>query len=240
MARLLEIREICEQALGKIGAFATRSSGARPEEMERARYWLDMVVGHVAARQRAWWLVPRTGVITLAPGQSTYNLQTALGAQAPDGVQFVIKLLLDEAGSGRNVHEVSILRREEWEAIENPLRAGAPEVAYVDRNRVPTLMLSPVPDSNRPYRLRVVFQQFGSDMTKNKGVDKTYAIRESWNLYLVTALAAQIGNGPVRKLPADEVKDMKDEARQLLFDLEAYDGQEQASEPRQVSYYNGI
>ena len=57
---------------------------------------------------------------------------------------------------------------------------------------------------------------------------------------LLLALAAQIGNGPVRKLPADEVRDMKAEAGGLLTDLEAYEDHEQANEPRRVEFYGGI
>lgn len=240
MARLLEIREICERALRRIGAYAIRSSGARPEEIEETRFWLDMVVGHVAARRRAWWLVPVTGTFPLLPGQAHYNLTDKLGAQAPDGVQFAISAYLHDVATGRELHEVSLVRRQDYEAIEDKARQGEPEVAYIDRNNRPSLTIHPVPDAHRQYSLRLVFQSFGSDMTRTASIDKSYAIRRSWNLYLVTATAAQIANGPVRKLPADEVKDMKEEAEKLLFDLETYDGDEQANEPQRTDYNDGI
>jgi hypothetical protein len=60
-------------------------------------------------------------------------------------------------------------------------------------------------------------------------------VRENWHLFLVTALAAEIGNGPVRKLPADEVREMQVTAKALLYDLMDYDSHEQADEPRLVA-----
>ena len=216
MSRLLEVREICERSLRRIGSYAIRSSGPRPEEMEEARYWLDMVVGHVAARQRAFWLVPATGVFTLVPGQATYDIGVALGpTQAANGVQFVISAYLFDVQQDQEVQEISLLRRHEYEEIDDKDRQGEPCHAYVDRTSTPKITLHPVPDANRVRSLRVLFQSFATDLTKNMARDQTYQFRASWNLYLVTALAAQLANGPVRKAPADEVKDMKDEAKQL-------------------------
>ena len=98
------------------------------------------------------------------------------------------------------------------------------------------MLISPPPDTVQPYGVRVLFQSFPIDQTAGVSNAKMTQIRTAWNLWVVTALAAQIANGPVRKLPADEVADMKKEAMQLRDELEAYDSQEQANEPRRVFY----
>ena len=269
MSHLLSIGQICERALRKIGAFAIRSSGARPEEIEETRYWLDMVIAHQASRMRTWWLVPGSGTFSLTPGIAAYDLNTVLGtAQAPDGLQFIINTFLYNTGTGQDIHELPQLRHQEWEnrflvgdtpsiqdydtASENPyqwgydsgapsIAPGVPTVCYIDRQQRPTMQVSPTPDANVPYGVRVLFQSLSSDFTPEGGrplSDRTYKLRTAWTLWVVTATAAQIANGPVRKLPADEVADMKKEAEILRNDLEAYDAHEQANEPRRVFYHD--
>jgi hypothetical protein len=241
MPRILTVNQFCERALRKIGAYSINDDGARPEEMEEARWWLDMVVGHLAARKRTWWKVPATATLTVRAGVQEYDLGAELNPISANGEQFIIQAFLDDATTGEAIHEVSLRSRRDWEELDDRQRAGVPENAYVDRTRSPTLRLSPVPNDARSYRLRVVFQSYSPDFTAmawNNRADTE--IRQSYNLYIVTALAAQIGNGPVRKQPADEVRDMKQEAGGLLTDLEAYEDHEQASVPEQVQFYGGI
>ena len=260
MSRLYSISEICDRALRKIGAFAIRSSGARPEEIEEARYWLDMTVGHQSSRMRTWWMVPGSGTFNLTSGTAEYDLAASLGqAQAPTGVQFVIAVYLYNTTTGTDIHEIPIVRRQEWEhrqigglpddSDRSPflwgtdgalpaIEPGQPKACYIDRQQAPTIHLSPTPDDVTPYGLRVVFQSYATDFTKEPPNDKTYKLRTAWNLWVVTALAAQIGNGPVRKLPQDEVKDMRSEATRLRDELEAYENMEHANEPRRVAYHN--
>lgn len=268
MSHLFSIGEICERALRKIGAFAIRSSGARPEEVEETRYWLDMVISHQTSRMRTWWMVPSSGTFPLTAGIPSYDLNAALGtAQAPDGLQFIINTYLYNTATGQDIHELPQLRRQEWEsrflvgpttslqdydtAPENPyqwgydsgapsINPGVPTVCYIDRQQKPTIQVSPTPDAAQPYGIRVLFQSLSTDFAdQNRPLnDRTYKLRTAWNLWVITATAAQIANGPVRKLPADEVADMKKEAMELRNDLEAYENQEQANEPRRVFYHD--
>lgn len=269
--RLFSQNEVCERALRKIGAFAIRSSGARPEELSEARYWLDMVVGHVAARKRTWWLVPTTGQFTLVPGVANYDLNQVLTpAQAPSGVQFVIGVQVlpvgvaalgsartsggtigstwmapvddefDTPSYGANDYlNLPLVRREEWETLFDPTQTGNPQFCHVDRQQNPSITFAPVPDSAGPYVVRVLFQSYSPDFVSPQGNTKLAPMRASWNLWLVTALARELGNGPIRKLPKDEVTEMDAEARRLLFELESYDDHEQTGPGRTV-FFNGI
>ena len=265
MSHFFSIGEICERSLRKIGAFAIRSSGARKEEVDEARYWLDMVVGHQTSRMRTWWMVAGSGTFSLTPGISSYNLQTALGTtQAPNGLQFVIECFLFNTSTMTDIHQLPQRRRQEWEHRElggpgsqprdyspetdgpfawtndvsavTPITPGVPTICYIDRAQSPTMLISPPPDTVQPYGVRVLFQSFPTDQTAGVSNAKMTQIRTAWNLWVVTALAAQIANGPVRKLPADEVADMKKEAMQLRDELESFENMEHANEPRRVFY----
>ncbi|CAB4144089.1 hypothetical protein UFOVP469_11 [uncultured Caudovirales phage] len=260
MSRLLSTAEIIDRALRKIGQFPTRSSGARADDVDETRYWLDMIVGHQSARQRCWWLVPATATFNLVAGQEAYDLAAALGGtQAPNGVEFVIAVVLYNRTTGTDIHEVPIARRTEWELRRFPNRdrspdaspwewseardptvgadvAGQPSLCHVTRDQAPTIHFAPVPDANTDYGVRVVFQSYSPDFTRAAADERILNLRTTWNLWLVTALAYEIGNGPVRKLPADEVRGMKQDAINLRGELEAYDAHETQTLRKRVAY----
>lgn len=257
--RILSIAEVCDRALRRIGATAIRATGSRKEEVDEARYWLDMVVGHQAAREATWWLVPASATFALTAGIDTYDLASVLGAtQAPTGIQSVTMVMLYDTATAVDIHEVGIVSRREFElravpddepVVDSPwmwdrngsgvaITPGPPRMCYVDRAQSPTIQFSPAPDSSRDYGARVVFQSYSSDFTAETPNDRTFKIRSTWNLWMVTALAAEIGNGPVRKLPADEVKDLQRQARNLRIELEAKDQHEAAKVPARVRFNN--
>lgn len=268
---ILTQNEICERALRKVGATAIRSAGSRPEEMKEARYWLDMLMGHIAARKRTWWLVPKTATVVLTPQTWSYDLNQLLGpAQNAGGIQAVVDVWLGTQGivgpdaypnvpgwlpatdgeqqmptyGPNGLLRLPIVRRQEWEGVQvvelpGGTQYGAPRFVYIDRADKPTIQFSPAPDSGGPYTIRIVFQTYSPDFAGAQGYTPLALARETWNLCIVTGLAKQLGNGPVRKLPADEVREMQIEFDHLLLDLEAYDDEEQAG-PGRVIFNNGI
>lgn len=242
MSRLLSINEVCERALRKIGAFSINDAGADAASMEEARWWLDMVVGHIAATNRRWWLVPDTVPVTLTAGTAIYPVTTAIGSAAAVGILHVVSAWRVSLTDESDRVPVSILRRREWEEREGAGDAGLVDGIYVDRADIPTIRVHRTPADPVGHRLDVVYHRFAPDLSPRAGRAHVplAGLRQSWNLALVHALAAEIGNGPVRKLPGDEVRDMQQTARRLLNDLDAYDAHEQANEPRRVEFYDGI
>lgn len=240
MPRQLTLGQIIDRALRKIGAYSINDTGPQPGEVEEARYWLDMVVGHVTASQRTWWLVPQTIEFALPEGEESFDLEAAAGAAWPDdGVQFPISASVI-APNSETEQPVEIGRRSDYEAIQRKDTPGRPCLVYIDRTREPRAYVHPVP-AMEGFRLRLVAQTFVEDLTPDLRPSTNFrigSIREAWNLYLVTALAALIGDGPVRKLPKDEVDSLKRDAAGMLSDLYAYDNHEQANEPRRVAYYD--
>ena len=243
MERNASINFVLQRSLRRIGAYSINSSGARQPEMEEARYWLDMHVSHLAARKRTWWRTPATQTFPLVAGQREYVLDEVLPTDAiADGVQAVIALYIDRADTGAEIGPVNILRRQEFEDLagEATNASGPPSAAYVDRHQRPVLRFLEAPDAAVSYNARIVFQSYAPDLKAGRDVARLEQFRSTWTLYLVTALAALIGNGPVRKLPKDEVDDLKRETDALLRDLEAYDDHEQENEPVTVQFFSGI
>lgn len=248
MSALLTISQICDRVLRKIGSYPTRSSGPRPDDVEEVRYWIDFVITHQLARQRTPWLMPQAATFPLVVGQSTYDLVQHLGGtQAPDGIAVVSSVILYDTATNQDIHTIPILRRLEFEHRNIPggpratddspwmwgtqpdrslLPAetpGAPSVCYVSREHNPTIFLAPSPDSGRAYALRVVFQSYSTDFINAGLNERMLGLRATWFLWLITAVSAEVGNGPIRKLPADEVTNMQRESLRLRGELEQYD-----------------
>jgi hypothetical protein len=232
----LSVRQVCERALQKIGAFTTHDTGADQDELERSAEWLDMVIGNLTAQQRALWLVDNAVTKALTVGTASYDLLTFLDADAPEtGVQFVVsaKIVLS---SGQEA-PCDIIRRDAYEAIDNKEQTGIPCQIYVDRlHPRPTFKTWPVLGTGQTASLRLKFARYANDADK-KPIDKQKIdIPRAWNLWAVWALAAEIGDGPVRKLPDGEVRRIHTTATGLLDGLFAFENQEHANEPRRTAY----
>lgn len=233
MARAFTLNEICERALRKIGAYSINDTGADTASMAEARFWLDMIVSHVAMKQRRFWLLPSAYSLTLTAGVGAYNLRTSITG-APT-LEFIVGVQAIPLTGTADPLPVEVMRRQDWEALPRE-SGGTPAWCWIDRTDDPTLHLLPTPAAPIQYNLEVLAQRFPSDTTSLQSTAPMPDVSRAWNLFLVTKLASELGDGPVRKLPADEVRGMQDSAARYLFDLERYEQREHADEPRRVSY----
>lgn len=232
MAAQLSVRSICERALRRIGSFALRDSEADPEEMAEAQHWLDLVVAHMAGTKRPLWLVPATLQLTLAADTKSYDLSDITGYPT-DGVLFPIDAWLRDP-AGRDSH-VELIRRKEYESIEDKDRAGETSVAHIDRLKARQIYVHPVIDTTG-YTLRILAQTYSPtyDPEGDPGAEVAHGFTQEWQLWMVTALAAEIGDGPVRRLPGNEVTALRNRAAQLLVELQE-SNRETVSRPRRTA-----
>lgn len=238
---VLSRNEIIYAMLRRIGAFPVSMSSPRAGEVEEAAKWLDMIVAHQAARQRVWFLVDETVTFDVTADLARYDLIEALGtANTPRGFQFFIAAYLYDVDMAQDVQQLGAMTRDEYEALPNKAAPGVPNRIYVDRSNSPLAFLYPTPSDARTWRVRMVFQSYSTDFIHAQPHSKAAKMRQSWNLWTVTALAAECGSGPIRRLPADEVREMRDRATVLRNELEAEDNEQHAAQPRHVEYYNGI
>lgn len=136
---------------------------------------------------------------------------------------------------------VEIVKRVIFDEISDRDQAGPPEQVYIDRLAAPMLRVHPVPQEEG-WWLNLTVQTYQDDLiargNAHKAAEITSNHRAAWNLYLVTALAHQLGNGPVRKLTRDEVRDMATEASDQFMALMAFENQEHDGEAQLVRFRN--
>lgn len=236
MSKLWKASGIAERALRKIGAMSINDTAADHEELSEALYWMDLAVAEFAGSERCQWLIPATLSKALSADTASYDLSDFLGTSNPtDGVLFPVSAWIRNS-SGEDA-EIQILRRTEYEAITDKDQSGEPCSIYIDRlNADQNLYVWPVP-SDATYTLRLVCQTYAPNLlsgTPNEGGNVAHGFSAEWQRWLVLQTAADIGSGPVRRLPSQEVSDMRQQAEISRSRLLTYSNTEKPSQPRRT------
>ncbi len=236
MSRIFTVREIVDRALRKIGAYSIRDQGADGEEVTESLMWLDMIVADRFSQQRTHMVVPSTITMALTTGVDTYVLDQVLGTAAGGGVEYVanIALVMNNGGSGEPLpagDQDGLPRCSGGAADAGPDRAalhgaGRPQRAGDPEDRAEAA----VHDAGDVVARVLVIQQIPMDFTL-ADEERAMRMRSCFNLWAVKALAAEIGDGPVRRLPQEETRLWKAEADAHWADLLAMDMQENTSAP---------
>ena len=236
MSKLWKAAGICERALRKIGAFSVNDTAADPEELAEALYWLDLAVAELAGTEQCQWLIPTTLSIALTANTPSYDLSTALGTANPtDGVLFPIEAWIRD--SSGNDTPIDIIRRRDFEDIEDKDKSGIPDRIYIDRlNEDQNIFIYPVVDETG-YSIRLLCQTYAANLG---GTGQTatgniaHGFSAEWQKWMVLQNSADIGSGPVRRLPVSETDRIRAEAGQSLAKLMAYSNREKVSQPRRT------
>lgn len=235
---VLTAREICERALRKMGAWPIHQPAPRPEYVDEALIWLGMLMNHMTSKLRLQWLVPAALTVELTNGQADYSLATAVGPDWPaDGIIFPQMATFLAPGEHGQPREVAIVRRRHWEENREGQATGAPQWIFIDRQADPVLRVYPTPDADG-YVINLTAQKYLINFAELGRGDAGTGLRRSWELWVVTALARELGNGPVARLPDGEIALLKDDADNLFMDLETGDALEHSSEPHRTAYYD--
>lgn len=228
MAAPFSAATICEKALRKIGAFSINDTAADGEELDEALAWLDLTLSHLAGTNKLFFMVPATLSLSLTAEQVSYALTTELSGQLNNlGVQFPISAMLKDDGG--NETPLTIITRGQYEEIPDKDASGDPYWIYIDRLDEPTLYTYPVLASGvTGYSIELVVQQYNQDYLDTNG-NLVTELRQAWDLWATYAVSCEIGDGPVRRLPSTEIKEMRRERDRLLSELLAYENRSHAS-----------
>ena len=236
MSKLWKASGICERALRKIGAFSVNDTAADPEELAEALYWLDLAVAELAGTEQCQWLIPTTLSIALSANTASYDLSTALGTANPtDGVLFPIEAWIRDS-NGLDT-PIDIIRRRDFEDIEDKDKSGIPDRIYIDRlNEDQNIFIYPVVDETG-YSIRLLCQTYAANLG-GTGLTATgniaHGFSAEWQKWMVLQNSADIGSGPVRRLPISETDRIRAEAGTSLAKLMAFSNREKVSQPRRT------
>ena len=213
MSTTLSVKSLCERALRKIGAFSINDDQADARELEETQIWFDLILSELSGTENLYWLVPETVSLPLVAGQKSYSLPDDLGADAgkvANGIVFPLECWLENSSGNRS--PVEMMTRREFEELDETT-TGIPTRVHIDRLVSTTLRIWPILGNDVPDEslfLRLVVQTYTDTLT-GRTLQAT-KLRAEWQKWAICALAGAIGNGPVRKLPRQEVSDFYKEA----------------------------
>lgn len=242
--RLLSASELSERALRKVRAFAINDEEPDPSHMAEALSWLDLIVGEVTGNRRCYWLTPDTVTFDWPGLERNVVLADQMGADYPStGIQFPIRAWVVDATTGLRQGELELCRRSKYEAKTNLDTGGMPEILYIDRLVANQKAYTwPVPTADDLWQVALEFQRYtqsvlGADGSNQAG-DVPHGFSQEWQLFLITRLAAEIGDGPVMRCAKADVKDWRDQAAQYLSNL-LYANREKTSRRPVTRRYGG-
>jgi hypothetical protein len=213
--RTFSAAEICEMALRKIGAFAINDEAADQDEMDEALRWLDLILAEVTGTRRCYWLMPATVTFDWPGAEESVVLADQMGADyPPTGVQFPVRAWSVNVTSGLRETELELCRRKTYEAKSDLTTAGSPEILFVDRlveNQ--KAYIWPVPATDDLYQVAIEFQTYNQSALGTQGGDQAgdvpIGVPKEWQLFVVTRLAAEVGDGPVKRLDTGTIRDWR-------------------------------
>lgn len=225
MARLFTVAQIAELALQRIGAFSVNDPQADAAEMERAIQWLEIAVSEFSGTEYSAVLEHETLIAALDPPASSYVLADLYGADWPDeDMAFAIRVQIRDTTAGTNDQEVQLINRQQYLDIENKSQTGLAQQAWIDRAGQPTIHLDRTPGATATYSLLLSFQTYNRDMMAGSSEGQgniAHGFKAEWQKWLILACACEIGDGPVRKLPVQELRELRAQRKESYDKLMA-------------------
>lgn len=209
MSVRLSAKQIAERALRRIGAFSINDLAADTAELTETLYHLDLVVAELIGTEQCTWMSAGTITMPTVAAQAEYGLNSATG-WPDDDVAFPSYAWIRDASG--NDAPLDMMRRDEYEALADKDTEGQPTHIYIDRAiDTPTATLYPVP-ADATMTIGVVVQRMAPSMVGESSA-RTNAVAHGfpmeWQRWMVLATAAEIGSGPVRRLPQGEINDLR-------------------------------
>lgn len=222
--RLPSARTIAERALRKIGAFPITETAADGEELDEALFYLDFIIRAMGGAEMLQWLIQRPFVLPLEANKATYDMSADfVGILPADGIQYPIGAFFRR---GQSDWSAEWLRRTDYDAIPTKARTGSPAQLFLDRREPGHLSVYPVPGDDT-WELHLTAMVYAPDQQQDAG-NVPSGMPEAWTLWMVTTLAAEIGDGPVRRLPLAEIRDWREVSEGLRHRLLAHHNRQRA------------
>ncbi len=226
MSVLFSARSVCEQSLRKVGSYSINDMAADGIELAVALEWMDLNMAQLAGTNEAWWLVKATNTIPLVALQASYDLATILPAAAQ--AQFPLYAEWD-SGNG-NQQPVEIVTRQTFEELPDPTTSGQPTLIHIDRLTTPIMRVYPVPATAAVGSILLTTQTFSPNIAGSVGGNLPHGLAAAWQRWLVYRVASDVGDGPVRRMPLNDLRAFEAKAGEALAALLSFNNREHDNE----------
>lgn len=199
MAKLFNAREICVLSLRKIGAVAQQDASTPAGGLiDIALQHLDLILAEKSGTTRLWFLSPQELTFNYAKDSESVDMSSLVGAN--NRLDMVRAAYNDDTDD-----EITLLTRDQFNIIKNggALDFASGRTLYIgpDGDDTYTAYLRPVPTED--ITIRVTGTKLAPSVALATGTSSTAAhgFETAWQRWMVNALAADIGDGPIARLP---------------------------------------
>ncbi|MAX82421.1 MAG: hypothetical protein CL843_19865 [Crocinitomicaceae bacterium] len=211
-------RQIAEEALRKIGVYSINDREARPEHLQKALEWFAMILDEAGVFGLPF-LRDETLDIPLVEGQTSYPLSDAVAA----GVIFPLNAWLVHTSLG-TVRGIDLLTREDWdrEVTSEAQTDGEPCNLFVSQVGLRTLLIDHIPTETvaSEYKIRLRAQCYVENGPEAE--DGKYSqLPPMWNIWAIYSLARYLGDGTIKRLPAQTIAEFSRTAGSKFAAIEA-------------------
>lgn len=235
MASTYTAREMCTSALEKVGIISPYETSAPEGVVQKCLRYLDMILSFRTGTRRLWFFVPAASQVTWPADQGSYDLT---GALASNPLDLYRAAYVDDSTDA----PIELVRRAEFEESRNDTAAGtaSPDMIYIqdDGDGTYTGHIRPVPSEAKA--IRFVGQKLSPSVATAVGeaVETDHGYGAPWQLWMLYALAIEIGDGPIAKLDGSRLGAWRKVEKDLWGRLESYRADEQIPRVRFTKPYN--
>jgi len=225
MSRLLTSAQLAEHSLRQIGVYSVYDTGADDSSLSVALERLDLLVAEMVGSNKFWWFVPSQQRVSLNAGVVTYNLNGLLTTP----LQFIQHVFL--LRDGKETELTQERRSFADEHTIDVLEGGPPTSVYIERNDSPLITVLPAPLAGD--QLLITGQQYAENLTQSNG-GIAHGFPAAWQRAIILQLSADLGSGPITRLPDNELIMLKQDAGAAFIALERFNNRENVREPRKT------
>ena len=249
--RSLSAANIAELSLRKVKTFSPNDEAADPDELDIALQFMDLIVAEVTGTMRCYWLSPATVTFDWPAASASVALSDQMGAgYPPTGIQFPVRAWLVDAVTGQRQYELELCRRKKYEDRLRHDTNGNPQLLFIDRQVNGELAyVWPVPQAPDPasptvsgWKIALEFQTYTRSVLGVQGGDQagevSHGFSQEWQLYLVTRVAIDIGDGPVTDVGVGKLNEWRSQAAEK-FSLLIYANKEKTNRRPVTRRYGG-
>lgn len=238
MAKLFSAREIGVLALRKIGVVASQDTSADEGRLAIALQYLDLLLSEKAGTTRFWQLVPQAATFTYTADADSVDITSLMGSA---NVIDVFRAAYNDDTDD----EIALLSREEWDLHKSgglfPFKSSRALYIASDGDETYTAYMLPVP--TLALTVRITGQKFSPTVTAATSSTSTSALAHgldrSFQRWMVNALAVDIGDGPLARMPEDRLNSWRGVAQQSWARVNGYRGGGQRKQARFTRAWGG-
>lgn len=234
MAALYTARDIAVLALRMIGVVAPQDSEASEGKILIALQILDLILAEKAGTTRFWFMTPQNATFNYAANSTSVDLTGLLGSNKLDFVRYAYN---DDTSD-----PITLLRRDEYDLFKQglfPFITGRALYIATDGDDTYTAYLLPTPTS--AVTIRLTGNKFSTSVSAavRSSSDVPHGFEVAWQRWMVHALAADAGNGPLARIPEERLSRWSRIADNSFAILNSYRGGGQRSQARYTRAWTG-